>query len=83
MAARTKNAYVWQQGRFESDIDFWKKGLSDPEVVKSVKDGQCLRLFLDTAQEFQFFHHAATQQLQSAEWLGSVADEEMDETADD
>ena len=49
MAARNKNAYVWQQGRFEGDIDFWKKGLSDPEVVKPVKDGQCLRLFLDTA----------------------------------
>lgn len=81
MAARTKNAYVWQQGRFDGDVDFWKSGLSDPEVVKPVKDGQCLRLFLDSAADFRFFHNAATQQLQlqSIEWHGGTADEGMDE----
>ena len=81
MAARTKNAYVWQQGRFDGDVDFWKSGLSDPEVVKPVKDGQCLRLFLDSAADFRFFHNAATQQLQlqSIEWHGGTTDESMDE----
>lgn len=79
MAARNKNAYVWQQGRFEGDIDFWKKGMSDPEVVKPVKDGQCLRLFLDTAADFQFFHNSATQKLHSAEWHGGMSDEGIEE----
>lgn len=79
LAARNKNAYVWQQGRFAGDIEFWKKGMSDPEVVRPVKDGQCLRLFLDSAGDFQFFHDSATQQLQSVEWLGGVPDEELDE----
>jgi len=79
LAARNKNAYVWQQGRFEGDIEFWRKGLSDPEVVKPVKDGQCLRLFLETANDFQFFHDAATQKLQSTAWHGGTADDGMDE----
>lgn len=79
MAARNKNAYVWQQGRFEGDIDFWKKGLSDAEVVKPVKDGQCLRLFLETANDFQFFHDAATQQLQSTVWHGGALDDGIED----
>lgn len=80
VGARNKNAYVWQQGRFNDDIEFWTKGLSDPEVVKPVKDGQCLRLFLDSAADFQFFHNSATQQLQSAQWLGGTSDQGMEET---
>jgi hypothetical protein len=70
MAARKKNAYVWQQGRFDDDVEFWKKGLRAPEGVKPVKKGQCLRLFLDTKDDFKFFHEAATQSLQSSEWHG-------------
>lgn len=79
MAARAKNAYVWQQGRFEGDMDFWKKGMSDPDVVKPVKDEQCLRLFLDSAADFQFFHDAATQTLQSIDWHGGTPDDGTDE----
>jgi hypothetical protein len=78
MAARNKNAYVWQQGRFDGDIDFWQKGLSDPEVVKPVKEGQCLRLFLETDNDFKFFHDAATEKLQSSAWLGVASEDEME-----
>lgn len=81
MAARTKNAYVWQQGRFEADVEFWKNGLNKPEVVKPVKAGQCLRMFLDSAADFQFFHEAATQKLQSVDWHDGTsegAEEESD-----
>ena len=70
MAARKKNAYVWQQGRFDDDVEFWKKGLRAPEGVKPVKKGKCLRLFLATKDDFKFFHEAATQSLQSSEWHG-------------
>ncbi len=79
MAARNKNAYVWQQGRFEGDIEFWQHGLSTPDDVKPVKSGECLRLFLNTADDFQFFHDAATEKLQSSEWIAGSPEEEMEE----
>ena len=79
MAARNKNAYVWQQGRFEGDIEFWQHGLSTPDDVKPVKSGECLRLFLNTADDFQFFHDAATEKLQSSEWIDGSPEEEMEE----
>jgi hypothetical protein len=80
LAARTKNAYVWQQGRFDGDVEFWKKGLSDPKVVKPVKEGQCLRLFLETADDFRFFHDSATQKLQSTAWHEAAFDDDMEDT---
>ncbi len=77
MAARNKNAYVWQHGRFEGDVEFWQHGLSKPDDVKPVKNGECLRLFLNTAEDFQFFHVAATEKLQAREWLGGLPEDEM------
>ena len=79
MAARKKKAYVWQIGRFENDIEFWQHGLSKPDDVKPVKNEECLRLFLNTADDFQFFHDAATEKLQSSEWLGGSPEEELEE----
>jgi len=79
MAARQKNAYVWQQGRFDGDVEFWRDGLSDPNVVKPVKSGECLRLFLSTPDDFQFFHDSATEKLQTSEWLGGSPEEEIEE----
>ena len=82
LAVRNKNAYVWQQGRFEGDIDYWKKGLGIPDVVKPVKDGICLRLFLHTNEDFKFFHEAATNQLLSAKWLEDLPDDDVDDADD-
>lgn len=79
LAARNKNAYLWQQGRFEGDIEFWQKGLSSPDDVKPVKSGQCLRLFLYTPVDFEFFHSAANGQLQTAEWHEGVPEGGIDE----
>ena len=79
MTARKKNAYVWQHGRFESDVEFWQHGLSKPDEVKPVKNGECLRLFLNTSDDFRFFHDAATEKLQSSEWLGGSPEEELEE----
>lgn len=79
MAARNKNAYVWQHGRFGGDVEFWQHSLGKPDDVKPVKSGECLRLFLNTADDFQFFHDAVTEQLQSSEWVGGTPDEEMEE----
>ena len=83
LAARNKNAYVWQQGRFEGDNEFWEAGLTQAENVKPVKRGECLRFFLDDESDFQFFHNAATQELQSANWLTDTDPEELADTDTD
>jgi hypothetical protein len=79
LAARRKNAYAWQYTRFDGDVDFWKKGLSHPEEVGPVKEGKCLRFFLYSEKDFEFFHKAVTEQLQSVEWSNGAAVEEEDE----
>jgi hypothetical protein len=79
VSARQKHAYVWQHSRFEGDVEFWQHGLSKPDDVKPVKNGERLRLFLNTAADFQFFHNAATEKLQSTEWLGGSIEEEFEE----
>jgi hypothetical protein len=83
IAARKKNAYVWQQGRFDGDVEFWQGKLSQPDDVKPVKNGECLRLFLYTDDDFKSFHHAATEELQSTEWLGVSTEEEIEEVEDE
>ena len=75
LAARQKNAYVWQNGRFPGDIAFWRDRLNQPEDVKEVKRGECLRLFLTTEEDFSSFHQAATKGLEPAEWLERTTDE--------
>jgi hypothetical protein len=80
LAARSRNAYVWQQGRFENDVAFWRQGLSQPDEVKPVKEGQCLRMFLYTAEDFRFFHEAASVQLASAEWNEGLLEEDQEDS---
>ena len=79
MAARNKNAYVWQHGRFDGDVEFWQGRLSRPDDVKPVKNGECLRLFLYTNDDFRAFHQAVNIDLCSSEWLDGPSDEEFDE----
>ena len=74
LAARNNNAYVWQEARFENDIEFWQKGLSHPDEVGPVKDGACLRFFLYSENDFKSFHEAVTGSLQSVTWLNSSTD---------
>ena len=78
IAARTKNAYVWQYGRFEGDEEFWRQRLSDPGVVKPVKRDECLRLFLATEQDFTAFGEAFASPLQKVEWLDSQNYSDLD-----
>ena len=83
IAARNRNAYVWQQGRFDSDVEFWQGKLSHPDEVKPVKSGECLRLFLYSDEDFKKFHNAATNGLNSTEWLGGSPDDEIEEVEAD
>ena len=75
--ATNEHAYVWQLGRFESDIESWRSGLSQQGEVKPVRKGECLRFRLHTADDFRFFHNAATETLQTVEWLDGRPSEEL------
>ena len=79
VTARKKNAYAWQHGRFDGDVEFWKQGVSESDGVKPVKNGKCLRFSLNTEEDLQFFHDAATRKLQAGEWLGGLPEEELEE----
>jgi hypothetical protein len=75
-SARKKNAYVWQRGRFNGDIQFWQEGLSQPDDVQPVKEETCLRFFLSTEKDFEFFHKSVTSCLQSKDWIDGLAAED-------
>ncbi len=67
--ARKDSAYVWQEGRFEGDFEFWSTGLSDPDSIKEVNKGACLSFSLSTEADFNFFDKAATTELLDTNWL--------------
>ena len=48
-------------------------------TTKPVKNGECLRVSLNTEEDLQFFHDAATRKLQTSEWLGGLQEEELEE----
>ena len=77
VAARRRNAYVWQQGRFANDQNYWQSRLSKEADVKPVKNDHCLRLFLHTAGDFQAFLDAVTGSLTTTQWL--VSEDEPDD----
>jgi hypothetical protein len=70
---RKRNAYVWQQGRFDGDITFWQGGLSQADQVQPVDQKTCLRFYLSSDKDFAFFHGAVTGSLQTVKWSDDVA----------
>jgi hypothetical protein len=72
--ARPGYAFVSQNARFEGDDVFWRAGLSQPDHLKPVVDGHCLRFHLYTEQDFQFFNQAVTQQLVGKKWTTTYED---------
>ena len=79
VTARKKYAYAWQRGRFDGDVEFWKQGVSESGDVKPVRNGKSLRFFLNTEEDLQFFHDAATRKRKASEWLGGLPEEELAE----
>ena len=75
VAARRQRAYVWQHGRFDGDLDFWRSGLTQPDQVKPVKDDRCLSFPLTTDSDFGFFRLAATEKLSKAKWTEAGGEE--------
>lgn len=76
--ARQARTYVWQHGRFDGDIEYWQKGLSDGTGVKPVKKEKCLSFFLVNEADFKFFHQAATDKLLKTEWMQGSPEEDLD-----
>jgi hypothetical protein len=83
VAARQTRAYVWQHGRFDNDVEYWQQGLSEQATVKPVKRGRCLRFFLDTRDDFQFFQKAATSGLLKAGWSWSTDPDDSEDAEGD
>ena len=81
--ARQSSAYVWQRGRFDGDIEFWKGGLSDPLSIDPVKKGKCLRFYLTARKDFKFFHKAFTTELQDVDWISFAASNEQENSEEE
>jgi len=58
---RRDKAYVWQIGRFDGDLEFWKTKLSVEEEVCQVDDGKALRFYLITSEDFDAFSKALSE----------------------
>ena len=49
------------------------------EYFDLTRNGKSLRFFLNTEEDLQFFHDAATRKLKASEWLGGLPEEELAE----
>jgi hypothetical protein len=58
MSARTRHAYVWQRGRFDGDMEFWRTRLGPTCRLDPVEDRKAIRFNLSTAEEFDAFWRA-------------------------
>jgi hypothetical protein len=67
--ARPLHAYVWQEGRFENDLELWRGLLSDPGNVITVKRATCLRFNLLTEEDFSQFRDQLDGNLAKVKWL--------------
>ena len=79
VASRQTRAYVWQHGRFDNDVEYWKQGLSEQASIKPVKRGRCLSFFLETPDDFQFFQKSATSGLLKTVWSWGVDPEDSED----
>ena len=71
LRGRSDRAYVWQNGRFDGDEDFWMKRLGDDARVTQVKRGRALSFRLSSPSHITAFHDAATTVLLPTEWVTS------------
>jgi hypothetical protein len=58
MSAHARHAYVWQRGRFDGDVEFWRDRLGPACRFDPVADGKAMRFFLSTPDEFDAFWRA-------------------------
>ncbi|MBM4049866.1 MAG: hypothetical protein FJ279_32625 [Planctomycetes bacterium] len=68
-----------QGGRFDGDVEYWKRGLSQPDRVEALGEGRYLRFYLKEKADFDFFLGSVTTRLRDVVWLAE--DEQPAETA--
>lgn len=74
---RKKEAYLWQSGRFEGDVEFWRERLTRPDKVGPDRNGTCLHADLSTESDFAAFESAVDQKpVPSRVWLSSQPEED-------
>lgn len=75
VSAHREAAYVWQNGRFDDDIQIWTDLLGATSEIKPVKEKSCLRFFLTTETEFSVFKKAVTDSLNGIQFVTAVDDQ--------
>lgn len=81
-AARA-HAYVWQYGRFDDDLEYWRSRLSAPDSIRRLANGKSLRYRLETKADCEAFHAAATHDLQAVKWIADPLDDTDDEAVNE
>jgi hypothetical protein len=76
--AKRQYARVWQSGRFEDDIEFWKSRLGERCRVTPREAGRKLRFYLTDEADFSKFKAAVANELSNVEFQ-SVPEDEGDE----
>jgi hypothetical protein len=83
MSARTRHAYVWQRGRFDGDVTFWRDCLGGDIRIDPVAEGRALRIFLETDSQLNAFLKSTREELPGRTFTRepplSDADEAVDE----
>lgn len=46
---------VWQGGRFEGDVEFWKQNLASRDDIAVIDGGKALRFYLAIAEDYRLF----------------------------
>jgi hypothetical protein len=81
VSARKNRAYVWQSGRFQDDLAFWKARLSPQSEVTEVADGRRVRFYLTSETDFRHFEEACKTELMSVAIMRAGAHPEDDADA--
>ncbi len=68
VTARKKLAYVWQIGRFDDDVEYWTRVVGETAEAKPVRQGRCLRLYLQNDKDFRAFENAYAKEVGSFNW---------------
>ena len=66
VSVRRQHGYTWQSGRFDGDLEFWTKRLSDEAKPEVVKEGRALRFYLSSADDLEVFSRAVNGELEDA-----------------
>ena len=73
---KRKHAYVWQDGRFEGDIETWRSVLESASTVKPVRDSRALRCILTTPRDFEAFARFVHERLGEIEFVSELPDKQ-------